>query len=88
MTQLHKLHQEIAGLDMQAQLNFKEQQKSFEYGLSSTWFEHTMKFQGLMQTKDGIFSSAESVRHDRFQELQTSRRGEIGDRAEDKTIII
>ncbi|THH23050.1 hypothetical protein EUX98_g8130 [Antrodiella citrinella] len=73
VTQLHQLHQEIAVLDMQAQMTFKEQQKRFDDELGIAWLTHARKFRTFLQSAERQLGRAESASQDAFYEKQTSR---------------
>ncbi|THH31012.1 hypothetical protein EUX98_g3193 [Antrodiella citrinella] len=75
VTQLHQLHQEIAVLDMQAQITFKEQQKSLNGELGIAWLTQTRKFRTFLQSAERQLNNAESARQDAFRQKQTSRNG-------------
>lgn len=85
-TQLHRLHQEIAEVDMTAQMTFKEQQRFCDHELQRFWIEHAETFHMFLRTADRKFSSDEvnrqsrfdakqGVRAGKFEEAQSARRG-------------
>lgn len=76
-TQLHRLNQQVALVDMQAQQVFREQQVAFEQGFSAAWRRHAADFQRAFDLSDLTFVRGEHDRQRAFTTAQQMRQSQF-----------